>query len=755
MKKVLFVATFVKKHIMAFHIPYLEWFKQNGYEVHVCSKNDYENEKDCCIPFCDKFFNLSFERIPFKLKNISVYKQLKKIIESNEYEIIHCHTPMGGALARLAARKVRKKGTCVIYTAHGFYFYKGSPIKNWLIYYPIEWFLSRYTDVLITINKEDYNLANKQFKIKKIEYVQGVGVNIKKFSTAGINKEKKRIELGIPEKAIVLLSVGELNKNKNHELIIRAVAKINNPSIYYVICGVGGLEGKLKDLAIELGIEKQFKLLGFRNNMENIYKIADIFVFPSYREGLPLSIMESMAAGLPVICSNIRGNNDLIQEGKGGYLVYPDDVHGFAEAIEKVISNDMDMGKFNVEKVKEFDLISVKRKMEQIYLRCEKQHIKKRGIMFLRSNPVDPDSRVEKEVNTLIKNGYDVKIIGWDRSEKYKCKEKILKLEHGYVKIYRLGIPASFGGGFKSNLKPLINFQFKLMRNLVKHRNEYDLVHACDLDTALTAFICSKLLKKKLIYDIFDYYVQAFSVPKMLKKSIESLDHKIINNADGVIICTEKRREQIIKTSPKELVIIHNTPPIVENEFKTIKLNQEKVKIVYVGILAKGRFIKEIGDIVKENKNYELHIGGFGELESYCKNLSDENENIIFYGKLEYRKTLELENSCDIMTAIYDPSIQNHHYAAPNKFYESLMLGKPVIMAKDTGVDSIVLENEIGQVIDYNKDSLVKGIDNLVMKRDEWADMAKKMKKIYINQFSWGEMEDRLLELYSKIYNKY
>lgn len=157
MKKVLFIATVVKHHIMAFHIPYLELFRKNGYEVHVAAKNDYENKEECNIPFCNKLFDLPFERSPMKQNNIYVYKELKNIIHSNNYNIIHCHTPVGGALGRLAARNAQEKGTKVIYTAHGFHFFKGAPLINWLAYYPVERWLARYTDVLITINKEDYN----------------------------------------------------------------------------------------------------------------------------------------------------------------------------------------------------------------------------------------------------------------------------------------------------------------------------------------------------------------------------------------------------------------------------------------------------------------------------------------------------------------------------------------------------------------------------------------------------------------------
>lgn len=372
-------------------------------------------------------------------------------------------------------------------------------------------------------------------------------------------------------------------------------------------------------------------------------------------------------------------------------------------------------------------------------------------IIFIRSNPVNPDSRVEKEVNSLIKAGYEVEILAWDRSDKYKTKESYLSLEAGKVKITRFGIPASFGGGIKKNLGPLVFFQIRLYFWLYKNRNNYDVIHACDFDTAYTAFRLAKLFRKKFIYDIFDYYVDAFSVPNKLKKIIKKKDHEIINSANAVIICTDKRREQIKGTTPKKLTVIHNTPAKSKEALKKLDLNTNKIKLVYVGILGNGRFIKEIVEIVKANKQYEFHIGGFGEYEDYLDQVSQNHSNIYFYGRLPYKKTLELENSCDIMTAIYDPSVLNHYYAAPNKFYEALMLGKPLIMVQNTGMDEVVLKNEIGEVIEYTPDSLRKAIDRLVKRKNTWDRISLRMKNLYEKEYGWSKMEKRLLKLYEEI----
>lgn len=375
-------------------------------------------------------------------------------------------------------------------------------------------------------------------------------------------------------------------------------------------------------------------------------------------------------------------------------------------------------------------------------------------VLFWRSNPVDPDSRVEKQVNSLNNAGYQVKILAWDRNGEYDIKETIIELEAGNVKINRFGIPATYGGGIKKNLVGLMKFQWKLFIWLIKNRNSYDILHACDFDTAFIANIVSILLRKKLIYDIFDYYVDAFKVPKKIKKIITTLDHNIINRADAVIVCTEKRIEQIKGTYPKKLVVIHNTPAQEKFEMQKLNLNPNKIKLVYVGILGEGRFIKEIIEFVKENQEFEFHIGGFGEFKEEIERIADDYENIFFYGKIPYSKTLELENSCDIMTAIYDPKVPNHYYAAPNKFYEALMLGKPLIMVKNTGMDEVIAENNIGAVIDYDGYSLKEGVDKIVGERDEWEIISKKMISLYERNYNWDEMELRVLGLYDSIRQK-
>lgn len=310
--------------------------------------------------------------IPRKISDIkgiiSSYEIVKKRCDDMHYALVHCHSPIGGVIARLAAKKSRKMGTRVIYTAHGFHFYKGAPKKNWLIFYPIELVCSKWTDVLITINKEDYTLAKKKMKARSVEYVPGVGIDVEKFLLKDFDKRSKKNELGIAGDDIVLLSVGELNQNKNHEAIVKALGQMGDSRIHYIIAGQGEKKQFLIDLANELGVN--LHLLGYRTDIHELYNMADIFVFPSFREGLSVSLMEAMASGLPCIVSKIRGNVDLIEEGKGGYLVDLNNSNGFTNLLLNLISdgNEQDiMGKYNREIVKRFDVRIITNRMVEIY----------------------------------------------------------------------------------------------------------------------------------------------------------------------------------------------------------------------------------------------------------------------------------------------------------------------------------------------------------------------------------------------------
>ena len=319
MKKVLFVAT-VDSHIRHFHIPYLKYFKERGYEVHVATAND-ENEK---FNYCDKKHIITFERSPFKINNLKAIKQMKELLKQEKFDIVHCHTPMGGVVTRIAAKAARKNGTKVFYTAHGFHFFKGAPMVNWLIYYPIEKWLSKYTDVLITINKEDYECA-KNFKAKKVEKIDGIGVDGKRFQI-NVSEDEKialRKEFGIKKEDIVLTYVAELIPRKNQSLIIEAMKDINakNSNIKLLLVGTGILKEEYENQIKEAGLEKNVILTGYRKDVPKIFKITDIALSTSKQEGLPINLVEAQMSGLPTIATNSRGNNEVVIDNINGFLI--------------------------------------------------------------------------------------------------------------------------------------------------------------------------------------------------------------------------------------------------------------------------------------------------------------------------------------------------------------------------------------------------------------------------------------------------
>ncbi len=382
--------------------------------------------------------------------------------------------------------------------------------------------------------------------------------------------------------------------------------------------------------------------------------------------------------------------------------------------------------------------------------------MKNSRVVLIRSNPVNPYPRLEKTANALQRAGYSIKILAWDRNEEYKEREEIIKLPDGEAQIVRIGIKGEFSAGFRKNFFPLLKFQIFIYKWLHKHRDEYDIIHAYDFDTGFIANVCAKQLNKLLIYDIPDYYVDSHGLKgSTVGRVIKSCENRVINSADAVIICTEKRKEQIAGTNPKRLAVLHNTP--YDKQYKEINDNlfcfdENKLKLAYIGVFGKSRFLDKIAETVIKREDCEFHIGGFGgNMESYFEELSKKYSNIKYYGKISYDKTLYIEKNCDVMCAIYDPTVPNHYYAAPNKFYEALMLGKPLIMAKNTGVDEIVQQANIGAVIDYDVESLNNAIEHLMSRKKEWKEMSERARKLYDEKFSWSVMEKKLLDVYTEV----
>lgn len=375
-------------------------------------------------------------------------------------------------------------------------------------------------------------------------------------------------------------------------------------------------------------------------------------------------------------------------------------------------------------------------------------------IVFVRALKGYPDSRLEKEIYSLSKK-HSVMVFGWDRNENYlgyrQTKKEVFGKE---VDFYHAGIVAPVGLGFKKLFVPMLKF-WKTEYNFLKiNKDEYDVIHACDFDTAFIAQKIAKRYNKKIIYDIFDYYAESHVAPEYVKKQIKKIDDKLIMSCSATIICSEKRKEQIKDVRPKMLEIIHNTPMPYETEthVKMIEGEHKRARLVYVGLLSKDRFLEDIACVIKKRNDVEWHIGGWGVLDEYFSNI--KAENITYYGKIPYVDAMELEKECDIMSAIYDPILPNHKYAAPNKFYEALMLKKPLIMLKGTGMDDYVAQNFLGEVIDLSKTSFAEGFDRALdklLENKDFESIGNAGYELYEKEFSWNLMENRLLNLYKKV----
>ncbi len=356
---------------MTFFRSYIKELIEAGHTVEIAANTGITNVPEVYNELGCKVHRISCIRKPFSFKNIKAVKEIKKIVQEGNFDLVHCHTPIAAACTRFACRKFRKNGVKVFYSAHGFHFYKGAPIKNWLTYYPVEKICAHFTDTIITINTEDYELAKKKLKVKCVEHVPGVGIDVKRFSETVVNKDSKRAEIGIPKDAFFILSVGELNYNKNHEIIIRALAELKDDSVHFGIAGKGGLRDYLITLANELGVGKNVHLLGYRTDIPELYKCADVCAFTSRREGLGLAAIEGMAAGLPLIVADNRGTRAYANDNLNA-IVCPSLTNPapYVEAIKRVKNDEeftMTMREHNKQAATKYDVSLINEQMRKIY----------------------------------------------------------------------------------------------------------------------------------------------------------------------------------------------------------------------------------------------------------------------------------------------------------------------------------------------------------------------------------------------------
>lgn len=369
-------------------------------------------------------------------------------------------------------------------------------------------------------------------------------------------------------------------------------------------------------------------------------------------------------------------------------------------------------------------------------------------VILIRSNPVLPDPPVEKMADVLLEMGYAVTILAWDRAGNTDA----VATRGQHCDVVRLGAQAAYSAGVKS-FAALLRFEWKLWTWLRRNRTGYDIVHAFDLDTGFVACVAAARWKKRFVYHILDFYAHCHCSDGWVGKLVAWVERAVLDRADSVIICTEKRREQLGKCKQTQIQVIHNTPPECVSDAESIALQGtgQCSRIAYVGTLLEGRGIVQMLDAVQADARFELHIGGFGPLaERVAQAASRENSRVFWYGRLPYDQTLSLERQCDIMLALYDPAIPNHRYAAPNKLYEAMMLGKPVLTCASIGWDEEIGGQDTGVLIDLRADDGIKnGLDELYRRREQWERMGENGRARYTQQYSWQMMKERIRGIYS------
>lgn len=356
--------------MVQFLVPHVINLAENGFEVEIaCSdvggRMDEVREK--LNAYVQAIHVVRLVRSPASPTNLKGYGDIKKVIDGGHYDIIWTNEPVMGVVTRLAARSARKRGTKVIYMVHGFHFYTGAPAVNWMLYYPVEKFAGHFCDHVVTVNREDFQRA-KKMGLPDVQYIHGIGINTARL-TQGKTQTNVRNELGLDDSAFLVLSVGELNENKNQKTIIRAIAELHDLTVHYFLCGKGDQRENLENLVDNLGLKAQVHFLGYRKDVVDICSQADVYVMPSKREGLPVASLEAMYCGLPLVTSNIRGLVDIMENGVSGYMCDPDDVGGFAEGIAKLKASPEQrrvMGNRNREVVRPFCIDESKREVLEL-----------------------------------------------------------------------------------------------------------------------------------------------------------------------------------------------------------------------------------------------------------------------------------------------------------------------------------------------------------------------------------------------------
>lgn len=700
MKKVLFTAT-VDSHILHFHLPYLKMFKEKGYEVHVATNTDD------IIPFCDVKHKVSFERSPFKINNLKAIKQMKKILLENDFDIVHTHTPMGSVVTRLAYKKIKNKvNTRIIYTAHGFHFYKEAPLLNWLLFYPVEKYLSKYTDTLITINKEDYELAKKKFKkCRNVEYVPGVGIDEDKFNFTMTKSEKLELRksLGLKENDFVLIYPAEISKRKRHIWLINTISPLlrENRHIHLLLPGSDSLNGKAHALTKKMGLTDQIHFLGYRTDIPKLLRISDLAISSAKQEGLPVNIMEAMYVGLPIVATNCRGNRDLVENDKNGYLVGVDDFISFSSKILMLYDDDAicKLFKLNSNKlISQYTILEISKSIEKIYKR------KKRVLHLLASDKYSGAENVVCTIIALLKKEYDFAYCSPNGEISMSLAEKGVK----FLPLKRMSV-----------------------KDIGKVIEEYkpDIIHAHDYKASCYAALFYK--KAKIISHIhnncpfattwnfktllYSYFISRFNV-------IVGVSNKILDEA-----VYKKMAE------PKYKVLYN----YVNSEAVKRRADEYRVSktydVFFIGRLTEQKdplkFIEIVNDVNKIHDVTAVMIGD-GELMEACK------EKLLLYGLQEKVELVGFQNNPFPYIKASKVGIM------PSKWegfgltaIESMILNKPMLNSGCGGLGEIF--KNFPEFLSYDVAKIISVLEQVDSNSIELTSKISKIIIPYVDQKNW------------------
>lgn len=709
MKKVLFTAT-VDSHILQFHLPFLKLFKENGYEVHVATNGNEE------IPYCDVKHVVSFERSPININNLKAIRQLRKIINEEKFDIIHTHTPMGSVVTRLAAKKARKKyHTRVIYTAHGLHFFKGASAKNWLIFYPVEKYLSKYTDTLILINQEDYDLCKRKFKkCKDIQYVPGVGIDEEKFNFAMSEKEKHdlRKSVGVKDDDFVMIFVARMDKNKNQGMLINCTRKLveKHPEVKLLLVGPDERNGYYQKMVSDQNLDNNVKFLGFRKDIPQLMKISDIALSSSLREGLPVNIMEAFASGLPVVANDCRGARDLIEDSKNGYVV--DNEENMISKIELLLDSKVrrNISNNNVNKVSNYSISNIIEIMKKIYFR------KKKILHVLSSNKY---SGAENVACTIIEN---------------------LKNEYNFVYCCPNGQISDVLAKKNIEYVPIDKLSYKCLKKVVKKYNP-DIIHAHDYKASCYSALINRTMIVSHIHQ---------NSTKMRKRNILTILYKLCSPRFAKIIYVSDSslddyyyKNYVVNKS----IVLYNVIDISSINYKAKQFTpSEEYDLIFLGRLTAQknpeRLIRIMAKLKKMNNNIKLAIIGDGEKREILEHMINEynlETNIDMLGYQTNPYPYLKKGKILIMTSVFE--------GTPMAVLEAMNFGLVIVSTPVDGLKKII-KNDYNGFLYSDDDTMASCVNELLNDKKHLNELSKNSKNFFLEYNDLNKYCNTIRDIY-------